>query len=69
MRETKELKKIKGITLIALVITIIILLILSGITITSLTNAGLLTNTKEAKQISNYTFDVIVTGTQINPQG
>ena len=52
MRETKELKKIKGITLIALVITIIILLILSGITITSLTNAGLLTNTKEAKQKS-----------------
>lgn len=26
-------------------------------------------DTKEAKQISNYTFDVIVTGTQINPQG
>lgn len=36
------IRKNKGITLIALIITIIILLILAGITITALTNSGLL---------------------------
>ena len=39
----------KGITLVALVITIIILLILAGISISALTNQGLLKNAKEAK--------------------
>ena len=41
--------KNKGITLIALVITILILLILAGISISALTNQGLLKNAKEAK--------------------
>ena len=44
------MKKYKGITLIALVITIVILLILSGITIASLTQTGLFTKAKEAKE-------------------
>ena len=42
----------KGITLDALVITIIILLILAGITISSLTNTGLFSRAKEAKEKS-----------------
>ena len=46
----KKLKKQKGITLIALVITIIILLILAGISIAGLTQTGLFTKAKEAKQ-------------------
>lgn len=44
------MKKYKGITLIALIITIVILLILSGITIASLTQTGLFTKAKEAKE-------------------
>ena len=40
----------KGITLVALVITIIILLILAGITISSLTNAGLFEKAQEVKE-------------------
>ena len=44
----KYIGRKKGITLIALVITIIILLILAGITISALTNQGLLKNAKEA---------------------
>ena len=44
------MKKYKGITLIALVITIVILLILAGITIASLTQTGLFTKAKEAKE-------------------
>ena len=46
----KKLKKQKGITLVALIITIIILLILAGISIAGLTQTGLFTKTKEAKQ-------------------
>ena len=46
----KELKKSKGITLIALVITIIILLILAGISISALTQTGLFSSAKQAKQ-------------------
>ncbi len=42
----------KGITLVALVITIIILLILAGITISSLTNSGLLRKAQESTRIS-----------------
>ena len=45
-------KKNKGITLVALVITIIILLILAGITISSLTNSGLLRKAQESTRIS-----------------
>ncbi len=44
--------KNKGITLIALVITIIILLILAGISVSTLTNQGILKNAKEAKERS-----------------
>ena len=44
----KYIGRKQGITLIALVITIIILLILAGITISALTNQGLLKNAKEA---------------------
>lgn len=47
MRDFK--RKNKGITLVALVVTIIILLILAGITISQLTNSGLLNNAKLAK--------------------
>ena len=43
------MKKQKGITLVALVITIILLLILSGITIQSITNKGIISNTKRAE--------------------
>ena len=46
----KKLKQQKGITLVALIITIIILLILAGISIASLTQTGLFTKAKEAKQ-------------------
>lgn len=45
----KTLKHSKGITLVALVITIIILLILAGISISSLTQVGLLKKANEAK--------------------
>lgn len=45
--------KNKGITLVALVITIIILLILAGITISTLTETGLLKKTQEAKERTN----------------
>ena len=45
----------KGITLIALVITIIVLLILAGVTIVTLTGQnGILKNTTEAKQETQY---------------
>ena len=47
MRKTNRQK---GITLVALIITIIILLILAGISIASLTQTGLFTKAKEAKQ-------------------
>lgn len=43
------MKRQNGITLVALVITIIILLILAGISIGALTNQGLFTNAKDAK--------------------
>lgn len=46
----QKLKQQKGITLVALVITIIILLILAGISIQAVTNTGLFTNAKEAKE-------------------
>ena len=49
--ETKE-NLSKGITLVALVITIVILLILAGISIQSITNTGLFTNAKRAKDES-----------------
>lgn len=39
----------RGITILALVITIILLLILSGITIQSITNKGIISNTKRAE--------------------
>ena len=44
----KYIGRKQGITLMGLVITIIILLILAGITISALTNQGLLKNAKEA---------------------
>ena len=47
--EERKKKSVNGITLIALVVTIIILLILSGISISALTNQGILRNAKEAK--------------------
>ena len=47
--EERKKKSVNGITLIALVMTIIILLILSGISISALTNQGILRNAKEAK--------------------
>lgn len=43
-------KENKGITLIALVVTVIILLILASIAISQLTNNGLFTKTKEARE-------------------
>ena len=46
----KKLKQQKGITLVALIVTIIILLILAGISIAGLTQTGLFTKAKEAKQ-------------------
>lgn len=52
MKKTKEQKGIRGITLVTLVVTIIILLILAGISISVLTNQGLLEKAKEAKQKS-----------------
>ena len=45
----KKYKNYNGITLIALIITIILLIILAGISISTLTNQGLLKNAKEAK--------------------
>lgn len=45
----KQTKEDKGITLIALIVSIIILLILSGISISIITNAGIIEKTKEAK--------------------
>ena len=45
-------KECKGITLVALVITIVILLILAGISISTLTNAGIFGKAKEAKKAS-----------------
>ena len=47
--------KENGITLIALVITIIILLILAGIGISALTQTGLMSKTKIAKEKTEYT--------------
>ena len=47
--------KVNGITLIALVITIIILLILAGIGISALTQTGLMSKTKIAKEKTEYT--------------
>ena len=46
--------KNKGITLIALVITTIILILLAGISISLLTNTGLIQKTQNAKSISRY---------------
>ena len=48
----EKIRKNKGITLVALVITIIILLILAGISIQAITNTGLFTNAKIAKEKS-----------------
>lgn len=48
----KRYKSTKGITLVALVITIIILLILAGISISTLTNTGILGKAKDAKEKS-----------------
>ena len=48
----KERKKQKGITLVALVITIIILLILAGISISTLTNQGILKKVVDAKKVT-----------------
>lgn len=48
----KKYKNQKAITLVALVITIIILLILAGISISTLTNTGILDKTIEAKEKS-----------------
>ena len=45
-------KECKGITLVALVITIVILLILAGISISTLTNAGIFGKAKEVKKAS-----------------
>lgn len=45
-------KEQKGITLVALVITIIILLILAGISIATLSQTGLFTRAKDAKEKS-----------------
>ena len=47
------MKKQNGITLVALVITIIILLILAGISIAALSNQGIFTKAKKAKNVSN----------------
>lgn len=47
------MKRQNGITLVALVITIIILLILAGISIAALSNQGIFTKAKEAKNVSN----------------
>lgn len=47
------MKEQKGITLVALVITIIILLILAGISIAALSDSGLFTKAKEAKNVSD----------------
>ena len=47
-------KKVKGITLISLVITIVVLIILSSVAIyLSLGNNGILTRTKQAKEVTN----------------
>ncbi len=46
------MKQSKGITLVALVLTIIVLLILAGIAIQALTNQGLFSRAKEAKEIT-----------------
>ena len=46
----KKYKNYNGITLIALIITIILLIILAGISISTLTNQGLLKNAKKAKE-------------------
>ena len=43
------MKRQNGITLVALIITIIVLLILAGISIASLTNSGLFSKTRDAK--------------------
>ena len=47
------MKRQNGITLVALVITIIILLILAGISIAALSNQGIFTKAKEAKNVAN----------------
>ena len=48
-------RKNKGITLVVLVVTIIILLILAGISISTLTNTGILDKAKEAKSKTENT--------------
>ena len=50
----KKLKSTKAITLIALVITIVILVILAGISISALTQIGLLKKANKAKTLSRY---------------
>ena len=59
-----EKKRNKGITLVALVITIIILLILAGVSLSILTQSGLISNanlakkqTQEAQERENKTLD------------
>ena len=47
-------KEKKGITLIALVITIVILVILAGISISALTQIGLLKKANKTKTLSRY---------------
>lgn len=69
------MKKQKGITLVALVITIILLLILSGITIQSITNKGIISNAKLAElenkraQISETLQLRLITEQSNNPFG
>lgn len=45
----KSTTKSNGITLIALVITIVVLLVLAGISISTLTNTGIIRKAQEAK--------------------
>ena len=71
----KIIRKKNGITLIALVITIIVLLILSGITIQSITNKGIISNAKRAElenkraQISETLQLRLITEQSNNPFG
>lgn len=47
------MKKIQGVTLVALVVTIVILLILAGVTMSFITNDGIITKAQEATKTSN----------------
>lgn len=47
------MKKIQGVTLVALVVTIVILLILAGVTMSFITNDGIITKAQEATKASN----------------